>query len=133
MTLTGRRLRREFRTMRHMVDLYCRTQHGESASCPCEQCAAFLAYAERRLQKCPYGESKPTCANCPIHCYKSEPREFARVVMRYAGPRMMARHPYLALRHLLDGRRRVPHPMEIRRMDRADGPRPHADSPADVT
>jgi hypothetical protein len=35
--------------------------------------------------------------------------------MRYAGPRMMARHPYLALMHLIDGRRKVKHPMELRR------------------
>ena len=115
MTVTGCRLGREFRTMRHMVELYCRAHHGEEASRPCARCAAFLCYAERRLQKCPYGEIKPTCANCPIHCYKREPREFAREVMRYAGPRMMIRHPYLALHHLLDGKRRVAHPLDLRR------------------
>ena len=129
MTRLQGRLGREFRTMRHMVDLYCSHHHEPGACRPCPQCAEFLAYAERRLQKCPYGEAKPTCANCPIHCYKSEPREFARVMMRYAGPRMMTRHPYLAIRHLLDGKRRVPHPMEIRRAGRRGQP---PDSPTDL-
>ncbi len=32
-------------------------------------------------------------------------RERVRVVMRYAGPRMLFRHPILAVRHLLDERR----------------------------
>jgi hypothetical protein len=32
-----------------------------------------------------------------------------REVMRFAGPRMLRRHPYLALMHLLvDGRREAP-------------------------
>jgi hypothetical protein len=32
-------------------------------------------------------------------------RERVRTVMRYAGPRMLKRHPYLAVMHILDGRR----------------------------
>ena len=109
------RLGREFTTMRHMVGLYCQAHHAGRAGSPCPQCVAFLEYAARRLDKCPYGEDKPTCANCPVHCYKQAPREFAREVMRYAGPRMMTRHPWLALMHLLDGRRKVLHPMQLRR------------------
>jgi hypothetical protein len=37
-------------------------------------------------------------------------RERVRTVMRYAGPRMMWRHPFLALAHLVDGRRPAPLP-----------------------
>ena len=112
--LTGR-LGREFATMRHMVGIYCRDHHAGGSGSPCPQCEEFLQYAGRRLQKCPYGQEKPTCANCPVHCYKKAPREFARDVMRYAGPRMMSRHPWLAVMHLVDGRRKVDHPMEMRR------------------
>lgn len=109
------RLGREFTTMRHMVGLYCRDHHAPAGDGPCADCAQFLGYAARRLEKCPYGVDKPTCANCPVHCYKPAPREFAREMMRYAGPRMMTRHPWLAVMHLIDGRRKVPHPMELRR------------------
>lgn len=112
--LSGR-LAREFLTMRHMVQLWCHDHHGEAPSHPCRPCAEFLAYAERRLAKCPYGQDKPTCTNCPIHCYKQAPREFAKEVMRYSGPRMMTRHPVLALLHVLDGRRKVAHPKDLRR------------------
>jgi hypothetical protein len=109
------RLGREYRTMHHMVAIYCRDHHGSGSGTPCEDCGQFLEYAARRLRKCPYGEDKPTCTNCPIHCYKRDPRAFARTVMRYAGPRMMWRHPWLAVMHLIDGRRSVEHPRELRR------------------
>jgi len=112
--LSGR-LAREYLTMRHMVELWCHDHHSAAASHPCPDCAEFLAYAGRRLQKCPYGQDKPTCSNCPVHCYKQAPREFAKDVMRYAGPRMMTRHPWLALLHVLDGRRKVEHPMQARK------------------
>ena len=59
-----------------------------------------------RLAKCPYQEDKTTCAKCPVHCYKPSRREQIRAVMRYAGPRMLLRHPRLAFYDLvIDGRR----------------------------
>jgi len=74
-----------------------------------------MVYAEARLAKCPYGEAKPTCAKCPVHCYKSAPRERIRQIMRFAGPRMPYRHPWRALVHVFDKLRRAVHPMEMRR------------------
>jgi hypothetical protein len=32
-------------------------------------------------------------------------RDRVKEVMRFSGPRMLLRHPILAIRHLLDGRR----------------------------
>ena len=116
---TGR-LGREWRTMQVMVGIYC-SGHGHQGSpgqVLCAECAGFLGYAERRLQKCPYGPDKPTCAKCPIHCYKQTQREQARSIMRYAGPRMVLRHPWLSLTHMLDKLRRVEHPMDARRRER---------------
>ena len=100
------RLRRERKTVRTMVEMYC--AHHHVGSHLCEQCTELAAYADRRLDLCPYGEVKPACSKCPIHCYKSEPREKMREVMRFAGPRMMTKHPWLAIMHLHDDRRRAP-------------------------
>ncbi|HNR32353.1 MAG TPA: nitrous oxide-stimulated promoter family protein, partial [Candidatus Hydrogenedentes bacterium] len=44
----------------------------------------------------------------PIHCYKPVMREQTRAVMRYAGPRMLFRHPWLTVMHYVDGLRRAP-------------------------
>ena len=113
-------LTREFRTMGKMVDIYCSAHHD--AEDLCADCEKFLDYAEVRLEKCPYGEDKPTCANCPVHCYKTEYREQAKRIMRYAGPRMLFRHPILTISHYIDGRRRARHPRELSREERLRKP-----------
>jgi hypothetical protein len=81
-------------------------------------CRDFLNYADLRLRKCPFGEHKPTCSNCPVHCYKKERKEEAREIMRFAGPRMLLRHPILAIAHQLDGFRKAEHPREHTREQR---------------
>ncbi|MCJ7605713.1 MAG: nitrous oxide-stimulated promoter family protein [Dehalococcoidales bacterium] len=89
-----------------MIGDYCRAHHP--AEHPCEECRELTGYALERLEKCPYGEGKTTCAKCPVHCFRPEMREKIRTVMRYAGPRMTCRHPLVAIRHLLDSRRKEP-------------------------
>ena len=90
-----------------MMEIYCRDHHGRRAG-HCPECAGLMEYAGKRLEKCPWQEAKPTCANCPVHCYVPTMRERVRVVMRYAGPRMLLRHPVLAVLHVLDGRKTAP-------------------------
>ena len=89
-----------------MIGIFCRDRHAGHGLC--HACTALNAYARARLERCVYGPAKPTCVNCPIHCYRPELREAIREVMRYAGPRMLARHPILAITHVLDGRRSAP-------------------------
>lgn len=103
-----RRPARERRTLEAMIRLQCRDRHRPDADGLCDACRDLLRYAESRLAKCPFGADKPTCARCPVHCYRPEMRERVREVMRYAGPRMPREHPWLALLHLLDGRRKAP-------------------------
>jgi hypothetical protein len=112
------RLGREFLTMQRMVGIHCADRHGTQRGRLCDECSKFLVYVQRRLEKCPYGDDKPTCAKCPIHCYKPAQREMAREIMRYAGPRMPLRHPWLSLLHVRDKLRRVEHPMDVRRRGR---------------
>jgi hypothetical protein len=99
---------RELTTISAMLDMYCRAHHGGAPAALCASCAELFQYASRRLERCVFGDAKPTCANCIVHCYSAEMREQVRVVMRWAGPRMLLRHPLLGIRHLLDGRRPVP-------------------------
>lgn len=104
------RLRRERRTIHAMIRIYCRGRHGARADL-CSECAELGRYADARLDRCPMAPEKPTCVECTIHCYRPAMRERIREVMRYAGPRMVLRHPVLALLHTLDaGRRGVKRP-----------------------
>lgn len=117
---TGR-MRREWRTLDAMIAITCRGRAhdgrtgGRRALCPA--CAELRAYAEQRLVRCPFGEDKPTCNNCQVHCYRPEMRQRVREVMIYAGPRMVLRHPVLALLHLLVDERR-PAPAKPARAER---------------
>ena len=113
-----KRLARELLTMTKMVGIYCSAHHGSSGNVLCVQCGEFLSYAAVRLEKCPYGEEKPTCANCPIHCYKPARKAQVSEIMRYSGPRMLLRHPVLAIAHKLDGLRKARHPRELTREHR---------------
>lgn len=108
------RLQREQATFITMLRMYCHDHHGGAAAQAdaeglCPECAGLLAYSRKRLAGCPFGPEKPTCTNCQIHCYGPQQREATRVVMRYAGPRMLLRHPILAIAHLMvDSRRPAP-------------------------
>ncbi|MBN1772298.1 MAG: nitrous oxide-stimulated promoter family protein [Deltaproteobacteria bacterium] len=90
-----------------MLELYCRDHHGPGRV-PCAACDELWRYVQERLAHCPFAADKPTCLRCNVHCFRPAMRERIREVMRYAGPRITWRHPVLALRHLLDGRRPPP-------------------------
>ncbi len=89
-----------------MLKIYCRDHHQSNAERLCSECLELLQYVEARLDKCPLGHRKPTCAKCRIHCYKPQMRQQIRAVMRYSGPRMLTSHPILAIAHLVKGRTR---------------------------
>jgi hypothetical protein len=97
----GRRMARERATIRRMVEVYCQGLHT-SQVVPCLDCEGLLEYSLERISNCPYASGKPVCTSCPIHCYARNMRDEIRQVMKYAGPRMLFRHPVLTIRHLLD-------------------------------
>ncbi|NKF52214.1 nitrous oxide-stimulated promoter family protein [Shewanella sp. WXL01] len=99
----------EFNTISAMVEIYCKAHHKtNSKSGVCEQCQDFLAYANTRLDRCPYGQDKPTCNKCPVHCYKPHMKQMAKEIMIYSGPRMLLPHPIMAIKHLLAERKPAP-------------------------
>jgi len=100
------RIARESRTVAVMIGLHCRGQHGSGRLC--DECGELLAYANERLEECPFQEGKTTCAKCPVHCFQPAMRDKIKAVMRYSGPRMLRTHPILAMRHFLDRSRKKP-------------------------
>lgn len=97
---------RELKTIEVMIRMYCGKHHVAGALCP--ECSELFDYARRRLQRCVFGDAKPNCAKCVVHCYNDQMRERIRVVMRWAGPRMLLRHPILGIRHMLADRKPIP-------------------------
>lgn len=112
-----RNIVRDARTVAAMVRIYCADVHGGLNGHLCDSCAALLDYADVRLSHCPFGPEKTTCRECVIHCYRPAERAAMKNVMRHAGPRMLWRHPWLAIRHgWLDRKGAPPWPPYARRM-----------------
>lgn len=112
----AQRLARERRTVAAMLQIFCAHHHGQAPTTLCPECRALYDYALSRLEHCPFLDAKPACSHCQVHCYSRGMRQRIQAVMRYAGPRMLLRHPVLALWHLFDRRRPAP-PLPARRAD----------------
>lgn len=97
----SRRIAREKKTIQVMIKMYCHVHHDATDEL-CDDCLHLQNYALERIEKCKFLPDKPACNKCPVHCYNPVMREKIRIVMRFAGPRMILRHPYFAIMHLLD-------------------------------
>lgn len=94
------RIDREKEVVSKMVKLYCRKRLGMAELN--EEYKELISYSHRRLDSCKFGDKKPACKRCPIHCYKPDMREKIRNIMRWAGPRMIIYDPIAAIRHILN-------------------------------
>ncbi|OHB81159.1 MAG: hypothetical protein A2Z38_01215 [Planctomycetes bacterium RBG_19FT_COMBO_48_8] len=96
-----KRLEKEKKTIAIMIQIFCGAHHGTGRKLLCPACTELLDYAKERLNKCPYGENKGACSKCKIHCYKPGMRKQITDVMRFSGPKIVRKHPLLAIDHLL--------------------------------
>ena len=95
---------KELEVVELMIRLYCAKKHKCKYGL-CTECNELLEYVKLRRGKCPWGDKKPFCSNCKIHCYKPEMRERIKNVMRFSGPRMILYHPAIAVKHLIETKR----------------------------
>lgn len=99
------RQQKDLRLLAHFVELFCRSRHRASRNgftesgvtglagtteqlCP--ECADLMEYAARRLRRCPL-KPKPSCKNCPVHCYRPDYRQKVREIMAWSGKRLILR------------------------------------------
>lgn len=101
MTVKNGRIKREKETIEKMIKIYCNDKHGTKDEL-CPECKKLLDYAYQRLDNCKFGESKPVCKDCSIHCYGKDMRVKIKEVMKFSGPRMLYKYPLFSLKHYLD-------------------------------
>lgn len=90
----------EKKTVGALISIYCRSIHKFPKGSLCDECKDLENYALMRLNNCKYKNSKPVCSKCKTHCYSDSMRVKIRVVMRFAGPRLLFRRPILSFIHL---------------------------------
>jgi hypothetical protein len=113
-------LKREVKTVTAMIRIYCNAHHAGANAKLCFDCIELLHYAHQRLEKCPFKPNKGPCSKCTTHCYKPAYRTRMIEVMRYSGPRMLTRHPILAIDHLLSSRKEQPNRQAVKDIQNED-------------
>lgn len=103
--MRGKRVQREIKTINKMIKLY-ENSHPASIEQP-NLYQDLYTYAVKRLDKCRYGENKPACKQCPVHCYQPKMREQMKRIMHW-WIKMIIFHPILAIKHLIDDKKPVP-------------------------
>lgn len=90
---------KEKENMKKTFGIYCNKHHGTKNEKLCPKCTALLATVMTKMNKCPYGITKPICDRCEIHCFgEKQTREFLEI-MRSTGTGMFFRHPIMAIKH----------------------------------
>ena len=97
-----RKREREASVIREMGGFFCHGVHGSPKGSLCPECAELLAYAQKRVELCPFMETKTFCSQFRVRCYAPKRRDQIRSVMRYAGPRLIFHHPLMCAQHGVD-------------------------------
>ena len=80
-----KKIRDEKAIVEAMVTLYCKGNHNPG-DLLCRDCDQLLKYSFLKLERCPFGEDKPACSKCSVHCYMPKMQKTIKKVMRYSGP-----------------------------------------------
>ncbi len=100
----------EVEVIKLMTQIYCKGKHTDREKNDelCQECQDFVNYAIKRLSCCPFGEEKPVCKKCKIHCFQKDWKAKAKEVMAYSGPRLIFKRPGLIFSHLLMSLKKAP-------------------------
>lgn len=109
---------RDLKVLARFIEVYCKGRHADADREPvslkthnvarllgrtpqlCAECRKLLAHAFVKRANCPM-IPKPSCKNCPSHCYHPTYRAAIKGVMRYSGPRLIMGGRLSYLFHLL--------------------------------
>lgn len=98
MTNIEKKRTREKKIVKEMIELYCKHNHHSISLC--DSCKELADYSCKKIDHCPFMETKTFCSKCPVHCYKKDFAERIRIVMKFSGPRIFFYHPIVTIKHL---------------------------------
>ena len=94
---------KEKANIRKTFGIYCHSHHKTSGDTLCPKCTALLATVMTKMNRCPYGITKPICDRCDrtVNCFGSKQAQQFLHVMGSSQKRMFLRHPIMAFKHKL--------------------------------
>lgn len=90
---------KEKANIRKTFGVYCHKHHNTEGDKLCPKCTALLATVMTKMNRCPYGITKPICDRCDRPCFGTKQnREFLQIMNSTS---MFLRHPIMAFKHKL--------------------------------
>ena len=87
--------------IRKTFGMYCKSHHGTSDGKLCPACPALLDTVMTKIDRCPYGITKPICDSCERPCFGARQTQEFLKIMNSTGKRMFLRHPMMSVKHKL--------------------------------
>ncbi len=92
---------KEKKNIKQTFMVYCHSNHDTAGDKLCPKCTALLATVMTKMDRCPYGITKPICDRCDRPCFSAEQtQEFLRI-MNSSQKRMFLSHPIMTIKHKL--------------------------------
>ena len=90
---------KEKESIKKTFAVYCHAHHDTEGAKLCGKCSALLATILTKIDRCPYGITKPICDQCDRPCFSpKQTKEFLEIMSSNQG-RMFLKHPIMAIRH----------------------------------
>ena len=113
---------KEKATIRKTFGVYCHSHHNTTGDKLCPKCTALLATVMTKMNRCPYGITKPICDRCEMPCFGDAANKQFREIMSSSQSRMLLRHPVMAVKHKMASMSfdYAKHEQEKRQKEKAD-------------
>ena len=92
---------KEKENIRKTFGVYCHKRHEHKGDKLCTKCTALLATVLTKIDRCPYGITKPICERCDTPCFGARQTVEFREIMNSSVGGMFFRHPIMTIRHKL--------------------------------
>ena len=90
---------KEKESIKKSFGIYCNKNHGTKGEKLCPKCTALLATVMTKMNRCPYGITKPICDRCEIQCFGDKNNKMFNEIMSASSTGMMFKHPIMSFKH----------------------------------
>ena len=94
---------KEKENIRKTFGIYCGKHHEKKGNKLCPRCTALLATVFTKIDRCPYGITKPICDRCDRPCFGAKATQEFLTIMQGTQRGMLLRHPIMTIKHKLAG------------------------------
>ena len=90
---------KEKENLKKTFGVYCNKHHNTKSGKLCPKCTALLATVMTKMNRCPYGITKPICDRCEIQCFGTKQTKEFMEIMTSSTRGMFFKHPIMTIKH----------------------------------